>query len=221
MSLRTIEESPVSASRNGEGAQTRPDRQSGGPRARGRQPAAPAVRGPWPWIAAVVALLVVAAAGTAFVLLRPATYSARVVVVVVPSGKVTAEQSAALFDSLSRGQVVATAAHIYEQPRWRPDFPGVTITAGNLTPSSVIEISARGSDREQVVRALTEVITRASPYVKDLLTPYEVRSLDTVDPTASPVGLARSTRLLLVALGSLLAAVLVGRIVARIIAWRG
>lgn len=157
---------------------------------------------------ALVAGLVAALLVGGFLLSRPRTYTSTMDVVVVPQKVASANDSAALFDSLSRGQVIATAAEMYSQKRWLPDGSTVEVTAGNVAPSAVVTVRSAGSDAGQVTSALERVVSTATPEIGKVLTPYTVTPLSTEPSTPEAGGLSTPLKLVLALLAGLLTAIL-------------
>ena len=162
-------------------------------------------------VLAALAVLLVVAAGSAFVLTRATTYEASLDVLVSPGAGASANDAASLFDTLSKGQVAATAAEIYRQQQWRGDLSG-TVEAGVVTPSAVIQVVARASSATAAQVLVQAVVTAADPAIDRALAPYQVSRLESGEPTAAPVGLSRALQLGLV----LLAALVVGGAVLRL-----
>lgn len=161
--------------------------------------------------AVVVGILVgiVAALGLWGVALStPQQYRSTAYVVVVPTGQSNLDQAAGLFDSLSRGQVVATASTMLSRTWWAGDDYGVSFSAGEVTPSSVIKVSVTGSDPALLDQILTDTLRRSTPLVNAAIKPYEVLALPRTSATAERVGLSLALRLLITALaGTLVAAI--------------
>lgn len=168
-------------------------------------------------IVGIVVGLGVVGAGLAFAANHVTSWSAHREVVVVPAPGGSLVGAASLYDSLSRGQVVATAEVIYGQARWHSDTPGVTITSGAITPSAVVRVTATGDDRGEVVRAVVDVTTGATAEVNRTLAPYRAVILDTGTPTATQTGLGRATLAIVAALAGLLA----GLVAAGAVQWLG
>ena len=160
---------------------------------------------------AVLAGLLVLAAGGTYVLSRTTIYEASVDVLVTPSSGASDADAASLFDSLSKGQVAATAAEIYRQQRWRGDRLG-SIEAGVLTPSAVIHVAARAPSATEAQELVQAVVAAAGPTIDRALDPYRVSRLDTAEPSAASVGMSRALQLVLV----LLAALVIGGAVLRL-----
>jgi capsular polysaccharide biosynthesis protein len=160
---------------------------------------------------AVLAALVVLAAGSTFVLSRGRTYEASLDVLVTPSAGTADTDAASLFDSLSKGQVAATAAEIYRQRQWQGDRIG-TVEAGVVTPSAVIQVVGRAASATEAQELVDAVVEAADPTIDRALDPYRVSRLDSAAPSVAPVGLSRSLQLGLV----LLAALVVGGAVLRL-----
>jgi hypothetical protein len=163
-------------------------------------------------VVGLLAFVAVALLGSFVVAARPITYEAVTTVVVVPSKNMPVIQTAGLYDTLSRGQVVATAAEVFQQERWRRNAPGVIVTAGSITPSAVIKVAASGPTPSQVVQVLNDVIWQATPEANTLLDPYRVVRLDTTPPHAEPIGLTRPLMYGMVALASLFAGAFMYRV---------
>lgn len=159
----------------------------------------------------LLATLLVLAAGTAFVLTRGTTYEASVDVLVTPSAGASDDVAAALFDSLSKGQVAATAAEIYRQRQWKGDRSG-SVQAGVVTPSAVVQVDARASSAAGAQDLAETVVAAAGPTIDRALDPYRVSRLDSATPSAEAVGMSRGFQLGLV----LVAAVVVGGAVLRL-----
>lgn len=158
-----------------------------------------------PLLAGLAAL----ALGLILTFTSPTKYTASTNLAIVP-GTANPTQAASLFDTLSKGQIVATASSIYSEPHWVDAYPGVTLTAGGVTPSAVMTISGTGSDPNQVSRALQDAVSHATPTVNRALSPYKVMRLSSAEtlPGASPTGIGRSTMIALSALlGVVVAAV--------------
>jgi hypothetical protein len=173
----------------------------------------------WSIVVGILTFVAVALLGSFVAAARPITYEAVTTVVVVPSKNMTVLEAAGLYDTLSRGQVVATAAEVFQQERWRRDAPGVTVTAGSITPSAVIKVAASGSTPSQVVDVLNDVMWKATPEANRLLDPYKVVRLDTTPPHAEPIGLTRPVLYCMVALASLFAGAFMYRVWPRAVKW--
>ena len=165
-------------------------------------------------VVGLVVGLLVATIGAAYAVTRPATYRSQVSLVMLPSDSASLADSASLFDTLSRGQIVATAATVFAQPRWHASAPDIDVIAGGVTPSAVVQVSATGSDPDLVKSTLGKVVDSALPEVTILLKPYTAKQLGPVSD-AKAVGLGRSTMLLVGALTGLLAGVGAGGLAAR------
>jgi len=165
---------------------------------------------------ALAAAVVVLLPGGTYVLTTSTTYESAVDVLVTPATGTSDNDAAALFDSLSKGQVAATAAEIFRQQRWKADRNG-SIEAGVVTPSAVVQVVGRAASRRAARELVQSVVTAATPEVNRDLDPYRVSRLDAKEPAATPVGLSRRLRLGLV----LLAALVVGGAALRLLHPRG
>ncbi len=135
--------------------------------------------------------LVIGLSGLAWVALQAPTYTASTTVVVVPRSGASVADYASLFDSLSRGQVVATAADLLGEDRWHPETPEVAVSAGGVVPSSLIEIVARSEDPDAARSTAREVVVRATPRINEVLAPYVVLQVDPKVSGPTRVGLSR------------------------------
>lgn len=151
--------------------------------------------------------LLVAAAGTGYALVHPPTWAAERSVVIVPDSDDPTQQ-AALYDSLSHGQIAATAAEIYGQYRWHSNTPDVVVNAGVVPPSAVLEITATGTDKAVVERTLTEVLADATANVNEALVPYRAELLNTSQIFAHTTGLSTRAWIGISAFAGLFAGVL-------------
>ncbi len=131
---------------------------------------------------------------------------ARVDVVIVAAKTEKMNDQAALYEALSRGQIVATAASVFGQPQWTADHPGVQLTAGSVAPSALIQVQAVGSDDEEVRTALMAAVRAATVEVNQMLAPYSARPLSEGEPRMSSVGLTAPIRGLLVVIATFAAA---------------
>ncbi|AKT50123.1 hypothetical protein [Arsenicicoccus sp. oral taxon 190] len=178
------------------------DRPHGSTSRRDPRPALRRLR--WP---ALVGVLVAAVVGL-LLLQRPTTYTSTIDVVVVPAKAASATDSAALFDTLSRGQVIATAAEMYAQPRWNPQAGRVEVTAGNIAPSAVVKVTAAGTDAAAVRSTLDQVVDTATPEITKVLAPYTVQVLQQQPSAPTGKGFSLPLKVLLALLAGLLAGIL-------------
>jgi capsular polysaccharide biosynthesis protein len=167
----------------------------------------------WAVALALVAALAVGALGTAYVLAQNPVYEAQVDVLVSPGKAANDSDAAALFDSLSRGQVAATAAEIFRQERWRDGQDG-TVEAGVVTPSAVVQVTAQADSAAKATSLVQAVVTAADPEIDKALAPYQVARLDQTAPTADVVGLSRGLMLVLVLVAAVVAGAAVWRFAA-------
>lgn len=161
-----------------------------------------------PMLAALVVGLLTLLVGLFVTTQQKQVYSATVNVVVVPGTTTDVQESAMLFDSLSRGQIAATAAQLYTQDRWHPSTPDVVVSAGTIAPSSMIKILARGTDPEAVSAAAADTVNNASSEVDALLKPYRAVAMETDRPEPTPVGLSKVLLLGITVVGALVAGAL-------------
>lgn len=133
--------------------------------------------------------LLVALIGIIYGFATPQNWTAERTVVIVPNSEKISE-TASLYESLSRGQIPATAAEIYGQKRWHPDTPAVKVVAGVIPPSAVLQVTATGTNRADVEATLSRVIDTATPQVNITLAPYRISILDDQQAVARTSGLS-------------------------------
>lgn len=160
------------------------------------------------WLLAAVVVVTLLTPLVTMTLLRGMSEKkvARVDVVIVAAKTEKMNDQAALYEALSRGQVVATAASVFGQPQWTADHPGVQLTAGSVAPSALIQIQAIGSDEQEVRTALMGAVGQATVQVNQMLAPYSAQPLSKGEPRMSSVGLTAPIRGLLVVIATLAAA---------------
>lgn len=168
------------------------------------------VRGLFRVVAALLVCVLVGGAGGYFALHQQPRYRATMHVVIVPGDEATLQESAMLFDSLSRGQVVATAANVISYAGYL-DLPDetVTVTAGEVTPSAVVAVSVTADDPQTATRYVAEVVSASKQSVDASIQPYIMLPVPARDPHVEPVGLSRDQLLALAGLGAVIAAILV------------
>ena len=169
-----------------------------------------------PYLLSLVVALIVAGTGLILTSQHSTTWSTHREVVIAPGMHTNLDQAAALYDSLSRGQVVATASEIFAQPRWHADAQGVTVTAGAIPPSAVVQVTATGTDARLVATTVDEVISSATAEVNATLAPYAVVTLGDGRAEPQPVGLSRAVLSAVAVLAGLLAGALTAGGVARL-----
>lgn len=163
---------------------------------------------------AVALLLLIG--GLLFAGLSTTRWTAESVSIVLPSDKLDAATTASYYETLSRGQIVATFAEVASNKRFEqqaeqslglsPAQAASVSSEVTVAPStSVVLIRATSSDR-QVAERVTEVMTtEASGYLATLSNPYR---LEAVNPGAGTAYRSSTSKVLLA--GAAVIAALVG-----------
>lgn len=168
-------------------------------------------------LAGVVAALLVVVAGAGLAVLSKPKWTAESVLVVLPSAALDTSDSAAYYETLSRGQIVATFAEVAENLRFQDQAEqnlqlsdaqraGVTTTVSVVPDTSVILVRTTAGSAavaEQVADATT---TLATTYLAGLSEPYRTDLVHGAEGTATATG---TSPLVLLAL-SVVVALIVG-----------
>jgi capsular polysaccharide biosynthesis protein len=157
------------------------------------------------------------AGGLFFVSSRPTRWSATASVVVVPSPDVDPGSLASYYETLSRGQVVATFAELLRLRRFestatrrlglsRPDRKEVEVTILIVPDSAVITIGATGPTPALAERVADGVLSATRDYASGLSQPYTLAVLSPAKGSAEKTSPPRLVLAAVVALVSLVAA---------------
>lgn len=166
---------------------------------------------------AVVALLVVVA-GAWMALTTPTKWTAESALVVLPGADLSASDSAAYYETLSRGQIVATFAEVADNLRFQQQAEqtlqlsdaqkaGVTTTVSVVPDTSVILVrttAGTAAIAEQMADATT---TLASKYLAGLSKPYRTELVHSAAGSAFSSGTSPTTLLVLAVVVALVAGV--------------
>ncbi len=166
---------------------------------------------------AVVALLVMAA-GAWLALTTTPKWTAESALVVLPGADLNAADSAAYYETLSRGQIVATFAEVADNLRFQQQAEqslqlseaqraGVTTTVSVVPDTSVILVRTTAGTAvvaEQMADATTTV---ASKYLAGLAKPYRTELVHSAEGSAFSSGTSPTTLLLLAVVVALVAGV--------------
>lgn len=134
------------------------------------------------WAGGLVAALILIA-GAVFGLVQKNVFTAESVIVVLPSADLEASDSAAYYETLSRGQIVATFAEVANNLRFEQQAEekllltdeqrtSVTTTVSVVPDTSVILVRANAEDAslaEQIADGATSLVTE---YLGSLSKPY-------------------------------------------------
>lgn len=159
-------------------------------------------------LAGAVAALLVVVAGAALAVTSQPKWTAESVQVVLPSADLDTSDSAAYYETLSRGQIVATFAEVADNQRFQDQAAknlnltdaqraGMTTTVSVVPDTSVILVrttAGTAAVAEQVADATT---TLASAYLAGLSQPYRTDLVHGAQGTATASGTSPTTLLAL------------------------
>ena len=171
-------------------------------------------------LAGVIAALLVVVAGAGLALTTQPKWTAESVLVVLPSADLDTADSAAYYETLSRGQIVATFAEVADNLRFQDQAvqqlgltdaqrAGLTTTVSVVPDTSVILVrttAGTAAVAEQVADATT---TLASTYLAGLSEPYRTDVVHDAAGTAASSGTSPSTLLALAVVVALIVGVVV------------
>ncbi|MDQ6949753.1 MAG: hypothetical protein M3256_26780 [Actinomycetota bacterium] len=135
------------------------------------------------------------AVGAVIVLSEPSQYSATTTLVVLPGQSVGLDAASNYYDTLSHGQITATASHILALKRFKSTADSqlrlsaadasatkiqVTVEAG----TSLLSVSATGPTGVTAERLADAVVDRATPTVNSLVVPYRLSIVSRATNTA-------------------------------------
>ncbi|GAA3580053.1 hypothetical protein GCM10022197_42180 [Microlunatus spumicola] len=141
-------------------------------------------------LAGAVAALVLLVAGLVLAATTTSEWTAESVSVVLPDATLSASDSAAYYETLSRGQIVATFAEVASNKRFEQQAEqnlgldaarsaGVTTEVTVAPSTSVVLIRATSDDRTVAEQVTQEMTTVSQAYLQGLAKPYR---LDVVNP---------------------------------------
>jgi len=155
-----------------------------------------------------VITLILLAGGIFFALSQSKAWTAESVVVVLPATKLDATTSASYYETLSRGQIVATFAEVAGNLRFEQQAETrlkltdsqreeVTTEVSVVPNTAVILVRATSPDAAVAEQITDGVTTLASEYLAGLAQPYRTQIVDSAEGTAYTS--STSTGLLVVA----------------------
>ena len=184
----------------------------------------------WPGIAAgLVMIATVLVLGSMFASSRPMHWTAEARFLVGPPTKVDRTRAPAYYETLSRGQVVSTAAEIMGERRFRdaavadlglPTQSDVSVRVTVVPGTALVSVTATGRDRDQVEEMPNAVIRQASPTIDGLLAPYVVHPLGSAAGTGRQTGLSMGQFVAVLALVAVVGGVAVQQTVQHLLAAR-
>lgn len=171
-------------------------------------------------LAGALAALLVVLAGAAVALTSSTKWTAESVLVVLPNADLSASDSAAYYETLSRGQIVATFAEVADNQRFQDQAEatlqltdaqraGVTTTVTVVPDTSVILVrttAGTAAVAEQLANATTSL---ASAYLAGLSEPYRTDLVHDATGSAAASGTSPVILLALAVIVGLIAGVAV------------
>lgn len=160
---------------------------------------------PGMWSGIVTALAIIA--GGVYVAGSPEEWSANGELLMAPRVQETADSTSAFYETLSRGQVTATAAAIMENPTLVQeaadavgieDMDTVSVRVTVIPDTSLIRIATTALTKDEAV-SLTDELARISvPEIDARLKPYGLSSLGSAEQTAQRTGLGTAQTMAIV-----------------------
>jgi len=147
----------------------------------------------------VLAALLVVAGGVGFGLTRPPEWTAETQLLIAPELQASADTTSAYYETLTRGQVTATAAEILGQRRYTAAVaqrlglgsPDDVTTQVTVVPGTALVQVAVSAERPRVAERFADGLPRlAVPEVNDLLNPYVLTPVGSAAGTAERSGLS-------------------------------
>ncbi len=168
--------------------------------------------------------LVVAAAGGWYVYQQPRSYSAETQLLLAPAGQGDAGATSSYWETLSSGQLPATAAAVVDDKRYVDEATegldkatrGAVQTSVTVLPSTaVIDVRVVAPTADVAESVANAIATRSTGDVNSMLTPYQL------SPIGSATGSATRTSLDYVQWGTLVAvaALIAGLLVQQLLSW--
>ncbi len=146
-------------------------------------------------IVGVAVALIIIAAGFALALTTPKVWTAESQLVVLPSAKLDAADSAAFYETLSRGQLVGTFAEVSGNHRFQQQAAdqlklstqqqkGLTSEVSVVPDTSVILFRVSATDSLVAERTADEMNTVSRIYLAGLSKPYQTQAVSTAEGAA-------------------------------------
>jgi capsular polysaccharide biosynthesis protein len=147
---------------------------------------------------AVVVFVIITLAGAAYVISRPTIWTAEATTMVAPDPKLDVNTSAGYYESLSRGQVVATVAQILQLQRFqngaadklglsRDQQHHITVAVDVVPDTSVIRMTVTAPTAEMAEQMADRVLAEAEGF-DGIPSPYVLLALSSADRTAHRSG---------------------------------
>jgi capsular polysaccharide biosynthesis protein len=160
----------------------------------------------------VVAVLVWVV-GWSFALQQPARWSAEAELLLAPDVSDPGLETSSFYDTLSNGQLPATAAEILSQGRFLeeikteydiPDSEQVAISVTQVPETAIVRATVTAKTPAVAVLVASDLPDRTIPVVDKLLAPYSLTSVGDPEDTKTQISLARTQWAAAVAAAALL-----------------
>ena len=169
-------------------------------------------------LAGALAALLVVLAGAAIAFTSTTKWTAESVLVVLPNADLSASDSAAYYETLSRGQIVATFAEVADNQRFQDQAEaslqltdaqraGVTTAVTVVPDTSVILVRTTAGTAQVAEQLADETTTAATAYLAGLSEPYRTDLVHSAAGSAVASGTSRVVLLALAVIVALIAGV--------------
>lgn len=186
-------------------------------------------RPPFSWVAGLVAALAVGALGWQFAAANPQEWKATTQLLVVPQATIDSDEVPGYWETLSTGQVSATAAGIIGEPQYLDETraelglaedDSITATVAVAPGTLLIEVTVQATERDTAEQVADELPQQSLAEVNDQLEPFEVSALGGATDTAERTGISSLQFAAAVALAALIAGLAVQQVVQQLAAVR-
>jgi hypothetical protein len=124
----------------------------------------------------LLTFFVVTIAGGAYLLARPPVWQSGVSLAILPRPGADPADQASYYDTLSRGQIVSTAAKVVDEAVGRSGTPSVVVLV--VPETSVITLTIKAGDVDTASSVAVTSLTRAVGAINALKLPYEATVID-------------------------------------------
>ena len=148
---------------------------------------------------ALVAALVVVAAGMVFALSQHGKFKAETSLIVLPANTLDNTDQANYLETLSRGQITATMAEVAQSGRFETEAEtamglstteaaGTTVTVTVVPSTSVLLITSEASSKAVAEGLADRTAALAATYLKSMIKPFTATQVRSATGTAYPAG---------------------------------
>jgi capsular polysaccharide biosynthesis protein len=168
-----------------------------------------------PWLIGLLVAVVVFLSGTLFVTGRAEEFSASGSVIVLPKSE-NASTLASLYETLGRGQIVASFADVIRSQALTNVPPGASVTVAISPDSAILVVTGKAPVAADAERVAAEKIKVGASAIAKLPTPFTVEVVDDPKDSARKSGLSGSTLMAAIAGAALVLGVAAGQAVGTI-----